>query len=204
MNARRQLVPALETPYQRELAVKRAIESAPHLGLGFTSISIPGEMQRGLEEHLRVHAGRFRPAGEIEGVGNDDPHRLPALVYEEVSRQAIWMEALRARQETWSGLELEPAACRGTYAYQRGTYVHLGVEPSEHVISSTLCLGHQLDGPWPFQIETEDGRVHQIDLEPGDLLLYEGARLKHGRPYPLDGAFYATLSFHYRLREDDA
>jgi prolyl 4-hydroxylase len=65
------------------------------------------------------------------------------------------------------------------------------------VVSTTICVDHSLDSPWPLHIENIDGDVRQINLEPGELVLYEGARLAHGRPYPLDGDYYAALFVHY-------
>ena len=44
------------------------------------------------------------------------------------------------------------------------------------------------------------GEVHEINLEPGELLLYEGARLVHGRPWPFVGDYYVGLFLHYRPR----
>jgi hypothetical protein len=36
------------------------------------------------------------------------------------------------------------------------------------------------------------------------MLFYEGARLRHGRPYPLQGAYYAGIYLHYRPAGDGA
>jgi prolyl 4-hydroxylase len=30
------------------------------------------------------------------------------------------------------------------------------------------------------------------------MLFYEGASLRHGRPYPLQGSYYANIYLHYR------
>jgi hypothetical protein len=30
------------------------------------------------------------------------------------------------------------------------------------------------------------------------MLFYEGASLRHGRPYPLQGSYYAGIYLHYR------
>ena len=52
--------------------------------------------------------------------------------------------------------------------------------------------------PWPLSIEDVHGEPHHVDLAPGELLFYEGARLPHGRPQPLEGEYYAGIFVHYR------
>ena len=42
-----------------------------------------------------------------------------------------------------------------------------------------------------------DGKLHAVNMKPGDLLLYESAKLLHGRPTPFDGDFYANIFVHY-------
>jgi hypothetical protein len=55
-----------------------------------------------------------------------------------------------------------------------------------------------VDEPWPHVVEDREGQCHDVYLEPGQMLLYEGAKLPHGRPHPLRGRYYASLFLHYR------
>ena len=60
-----------------------------------------------------------------------------------------------------------------------------------------LCrVDRDTDEPWPLCVEDGAGGRHHVVLEPGEMLLYEGARLRHGRPYPLCGASYAGIYLH--------
>lgn len=45
-------------------------------------------------------------------------------------------------------------------------------------------------------------RLHEIEMDPGDIVYYESARCLHGRMRPLDGAFYVNLFAHYRPKGD--
>ena len=48
-----------------------------------------------------------------------------------------------------------------------------------------------------MEILDHAGKLHAVNMKPGDLLLYESARLLHGRPSPLDGESYANIFVHY-------
>jgi len=49
-------------------------------------------------------------------------------------------------------------------------------------------------------IEDHLYRQHELCLKPGQMLLYEGAKLLHGRPTPFEGENYANVFVHYKLR----
>ena len=51
---------------------------------------------------------------------------------------------------------------------------------------------------WPLYIVDNDGGQNAIILKPGEMLLYESARLVHGRPRPLQGDFYDNLMVAFR------
>ena len=61
-------------------------------------------------------------------------------------------------------------------------------------MSSTICVDHRLRSPWPLYVEDDAGRPHEVSIEPGEMVFSEGARLTHGRPYALDGEYYANIS----------
>ena len=52
---------------------------------------------------------------------------------------------------------------------------------------------------WPLIIEDHHYRKHRIILNPGEVLFYESARLKHGRPIPLKGQEYANIFCHFKI-----
>jgi len=62
-------------------------------------------------------------------------------------------------------------------------------------------VDQQVDRPWPLAIFDHAYRRHEIALEPGEMVLYEGARLAHGRPDPLEGDLFCNLYVHYRPRD---
>ena len=153
---------------------------------------------RGCWHTFRTHIGRFRSEGEIEEIGTLDRAAIPALLFEDADFNHQLAEALRPLHEAWAGMPLVLSDCYGIRCYQRGTYLHNHVDRQPHFVSATICVDQALSTPWPLHIENADGSASQINLQPGELVLYEGTRLIHGRPYPLDGDFYAGIFVHYR------
>lgn len=49
-----------------------------------------------------------------------------------------------------------------------------------------------------------EDRLHEVEMNEGDIVYYESARCLHGRMRPLDGAFYVNLFAHYRPIGDRA
>ena len=54
-----------------------------------------------------------------------------------------------------------------------------------------------MEQDWPITILDEQGHQHNITLKPGEMLLYESARVPHGRPFPLVGDYYENLFVHF-------
>ena len=54
-----------------------------------------------------------------------------------------------------------------------------------HVVSAIFNIDQDVDVEWPLQIVDHQGSAHEILLKPGDMVLYESARLVHGRIKPL-------------------
>lgn len=193
------LLPIIAAPPELERDTAAMQSRAPYCGLGFERGRLAPQLHQRILESFRANAGRFRPEPGIPWMGTTEAATIPALFFEDRSLNAEVSQALKPQHEAWSGMALTESACYGIRVYQRGTYLYNHVDRSEtHIISSTICVDHQLEKPWPLHIEDIDGGVHQVDMAPGEFLLYEGARLRHGRPYPLDGNYHAGMFVHYR------
>jgi hypothetical protein len=44
--------------------------------------------------------------------------------------------------------------------------------------------------------------VNYVEMQPGELVLYESAKCMHGRQEALKGEMYANIFFHYRPTGD--
>ena len=193
------LPPTLETPAHLEEQTRQQQAAARYYGLGFKKAMLPPGIHRRLMQHLRENSDRFRAETPIEYIVNLDPGTIPALYFEDKAFNAALSRELQPAHEAWSGMRLGESACYGIRVYQRGTFLYNHVDHTEtHIISSTICVDHRLSRPWPLYIEDINGNGYRVDLDPGEMLFYEGARLKHGRAYPLQGDYYASIFVHYR------
>lgn len=89
-----------------------------------------------------------------------------------------------------------------------------------HIISGIINIAQNVEEDWKLLILDHDGNEHRLAMKPGDLLLYESARLIHGRPgqlrdalsllevvflklsvffetEPMKGQYYDNLFIHY-------
>lgn len=91
------------------------------------------------------------------------------------------------------------SAIWGVRTYRRGATLEPHVDRLSHALSVIVHVSQEdLSAPWPLQIQDHSGVMHEINLAPGEILLYESARLMHGRSNPLNGRGYSNLFVHYR------
>ena len=193
------LLPIFATPEDLERSTRAMQARAPYCGLGFEKGHLGEDLHARILDAFRANVDRFRPEAPNDWIGTTEPRSIPALFFEDRELNAEVSRLLQPAHERWSGRELCESACYGIRIYQRGTYLFNHVDRTEtHIISATICVDHRLDKPWPLYIEDIEGTPYQVDMEPGELLFYEGARLRHGRPYPLEGDYHAGMFVHYR------
>lgn len=105
--------------------------------------------------------------------------------------------------EDWCRLDLEPTYVYGIRKYKKNTTLKLHRDRiSTHIISAILVVTQDVSEAWPLEIEDNYYRICKIIADPGDMILYEGARLKHGRPQPLNGNYFSTVYVHYRPKRN--
>lgn len=178
---------------------RRQQAAAPYCGLGFRKERLDPELHARMLDNLNHHAAAFRPEAPIEEIQTTEPWTIPVLHHEDPQFNRAVSQALKPLHETWAGMRLTESACYGFRVYQRGCFLHKHVDRTQtHIVSSTVCVDSRLNAPWPLYLEDIEGRAHEVNLEPGEFVFYEGAKLVHGRPWPLDGDYYVGLFVHYR------
>lgn len=187
-----------ETPddLDRLTAAQQAV--VPSFGLGFLKVTVPESVRHSVAEHFRRVLPHGRPEARNSYLLPSMPGATPSLLLEDPAFNQGILDALHPIHEEWAGMKLRGTSCYGIRVYLRGSYLYNHVDVMQtHVISSTMCVDHELSSPWPLYIEDLDGRPHEVVMSPGEMVFYESARLRHGRPYPLDGEFYAGMFVHY-------
>ena len=53
------------------------------------------------------------------------------------------------------------------------------------------------DGGWPLELLLPNRTVAEVYTQPGEIILYEGAWLRHGRPMRFKGDEFANVFSHF-------
>jgi prolyl 4-hydroxylase len=100
--------------------------------------------------------------------------------------------------EEWLGKSLKPTYVYGVRIYRNSCVLGLHRDrPNTHVIGIVLNIDQDVLEDWPLVIQDHTYRTYHVSLRPGEMLLFEGARLQHGRPIPLRGTRFANVFCHY-------
>ncbi|KAL7562109.1 hypothetical protein ACA910_019854 [Epithemia clementina (nom. ined.)] len=113
-------------------------------------------------------------------------------------RQVEW--DVKQVLEGWSGVSLVPTSTYGIRIYTRDSILAPHVDRLPLVLSAILHVAHD-NAPnkeaWPLQVIGHNGVAVNLTLQPGEMILYESHSVIHGRPYPLQGDYYANLFVHF-------
>ncbi len=187
-----------ETPKHLVELQHKEHKKIPMLGLGFKKTTLEPRLYESLLDHFRTNVRNFTSEPGNPFLKTENSRAYPSLVYQNEEFNQQLMSDLEAAHKEWSGMPLKKAACYGIRVYQPRSYLYNHVDTTDtHVVSSTICIDHRLNSPWPLYIEDLDGQPHEVSIEPGEMVFYEGARLIHGRPSALDGQYYANIFVHY-------
>ncbi len=135
-----------------------------------------------------------------ENVSNEagDPCTVLIELSDEL-RQSIH-ETLQPMLEAWVGNYLEPTFLHGIREYRSGAILDEHRDRIKtHVVSVILNIDQEVDSDWPLVIDDHYYRRHNVQLKPGEMVFYEGARLKHGRPSALRGRRYANVFVQFKI-----
>ncbi|HWN67854.1 MAG TPA: PqqD family peptide modification chaperone, partial [Haliangium sp.] len=179
--------------------VKELNEYLPcYTPVGFARRTMPPGLHQRLLEYYRAHRHEIVREAETTGVESDEGDGSVLVPLPEPLRREIHA-ALQPICEEWCGEPLEPTVVYGLRVYHHGARLKLHRDRiATHIISAILNIDQETSTDWPLEIDDHVYRRHRLALQPGEMVLYEGGRLRHGRPEPLDGASYCNVFVHYR------
>lgn len=112
-------------------------------------------------------------------------------------KKTIW-SSLRPLVEEWvGGHKLTEVSLYGIRVYHEGATLGTHVDTIPLVTSCIINVDQDVNEPWPIEVYGHDGKAYNVTMEPGDMVFYESHTVLHGRPFPLNGSFYANLFVHY-------
>lgn len=105
--------------------------------------------------------------------------------------------------EEWYGKgKLDLTSIYGIRRYTNGSVLRMHVDTvNTHVVSAIINVDQKVDKDWPLIILDHQDNEHTVFMQPGDMLLYESAKLLHGRPEPFRGTSYDNIFIHYKPKE---
>jgi prolyl 4-hydroxylase len=173
--------------------------------LGFKVIKVPENTWRLIKEayHLLQSVKTVENWNGITDFIHDKDGNAPVeiLNMDNCFRiKEIIQEELKSIHEEFAGQLIEPVCIYGIRSYMRGAILENHTDrPETHHVSSIVVVDKQVDQDWSLDFQDHDGEWHKIYAEPGDMILYESAICKHGRPDPFEGEFYRNMFIHYKL-----
>jgi prolyl 4-hydroxylase len=149
--------------------------------------------------------GNDKKGSSIVDVGRTD------LTYRFHDNQyATLIDGVRRAVEEWTSTTVVLQASYGIRIYREGSIVAPHVDKLPFVLTAMLHIDDNLlddddeHEPWIYELIGHDGLAHNVTTKKGEMLLYEGASVIHGRPYPMkskrDGAvpsYMACLYMHF-------
>lgn len=176
----------------------------PYTPNGFLKVQTPPELMQKIKAFHDDYAEAPTPEtvlGFIDAPQGQQPSEL--LQLSDALKQEIH-QTLTPLMEAWVGTQVVPTFVFGIRRYLKGATLKMHRNKGiSHVASAILNVAQDVEEPWPLVIEDHYGRHYHVLLEPGEMVLYEGARLLHGRPYPLNGQRFANIFIHYKVPDAD-
>mmetsp|Transcript_18051 Transcript_18051/g.34217 ORF Transcript_18051/g.34217 Transcript_18051/m.34217 type:complete len:595 (-) Transcript_18051:23-1807(-) len=109
--------------------------------------------------------------------------------------------------QAWAGVPVEQTVMYGLRQYETGARLLTHVDRHvTHAVSLIVNIAQgNLTEPWPVEVQDHADRLHEVIMEPGDVVYYESAKALHARNRPMqgNGAYYVNLFTHYRPVGDD-
>ncbi|KAL3911976.1 MAG: hypothetical protein SGARI_001385 [Bacillariaceae sp.] len=114
----------------------------------------------------------------------------------------IYQGRLKDLVEEWAGEPVEQTVMYGLRMYTEGARLLTHVDRhTTHAVSLIVNVAQgNLTEPWPVEVQDHANRMHEVIMEPGDVVYYESAKCLHARNRPMRGpnAYYVNLFTHYR------
>lgn len=155
-----------------------------------------------IQDFYRSHTKLPEPADDY--IQTTKAGKVPTYVTNlHTSLQSKLHAYLKPICEDWTKRKLVPTFVYGVRTYEDGAVLRVHRDREQtHIVSAIINVDQKVRKDWPLLIQTEAGSPQawsQVFLAPGEVLLYEGCRLAHGRPTPFEGDFFANVFVHFAL-----
>lgn len=170
--------------------------------LGFSKGKLPRDLWNSISTYYYNNQfNAVREEWEMKGVFVNWWEVTPYMIHTPFGLKKYWQARLKDLVQEWiGGVEIELTDIYGIRRYDDGARLLTHVDrEATHATSLIINVDQQnMREDWMVEIYDFSGRLHEIPMEPGDIVYYESARCLHGRMKPLRGSHYANIFAHYR------
>lgn len=177
----------------------------PKLSTGFLKMNMTDKIREAL---LPFYAREENNARKHEPIGGDysNIHRVGMTKVDLDAFQHVRQEVVQDMQQIlqwWTQRRLKHTSTFGIRIYKRESMLINHVDRADtHLASAVLQVAQEgVDEGWPLEVILDDGTTLEVYLQPGEMVLYEGARLFHGRPMRFQGEKFANVFSHFAPSE---
>lgn len=183
---------------------KRDLEYVPnYTDIGFKKEILPVDLFERLKDFLHGNQDLEMFEGDNRFIVNEDNGEPTTIIpiFDEGTAKDL-QEDIHNRilpmLEEWSGEALDKTILYGLRNYKRGTQLDIHKDRSNgHTISAIINVYQDVDEDWPLSIEDNYGKLHELNIKPGEMIFYEGRNLLHGRLTPFKGNSFVNAFAHY-------
>eukprot|EP00937_MAST-01D_sp_MAST-1D-sp2_P005428 g5428.t1 len=173
---------------------------------GFVKRTMPDGLFERIDAWLSVNKDQSRHReGAVQGYINNRGKSPTYMIYLPSDILASIQAAMMPIFHDWIGgaRKLQHTSTYGVRQYTNGSVLHVHVDVVQtHAVSAILNVGQEgMQEPWALAIADHAGKVHEVTMEPGEMILYESAKLIHGRPVAMNGKGYYNVFVHSAPRK---
>eukprot|EP00854_Cymbomonas_tetramitiformis_P026454 gene26454-32455_t len=189
--------------YQTEAEIPNYVPRIPKFskGPGFLKMSMPPELARFLIQFWDTERARSIVPHEWMGSNatNEEAVKMFKVDLDHFPATRVRIvDFVRPMLEWWTERRLVHTATYGLRIYRRDSVLMRHVDKVEtHIASAILQVAQEATEGWPLEIRTDQNEIIEIFLQPGEMLLYEGARVPHGRPMRFNGTNFVNVFTHF-------
>lgn len=182
--------------------------------IGFKKMRVPEKLFEALRTFWELNK---HERGEVEWEGQISPYHNhwdappsfiriqdPSFLGGGPELAASVSDMVRDVLEEWTGQFLSGSSVYGIRVYHNNSILAPHCDRLPLITSAIINVDQDVDEPWPLEVYDHSGMVHNVTMEPGDMVLYESHSVIHGRPFPMRGKFFANIFVHFEVIGDSA
>ena len=171
-------------------------------GVGYLHMQMPPRLRHELLNWFKTHYNtssvlKHEPIyGEYTNIHSNPMDKIDLDKFQDV--RGIVIDEMKRVLEWWSGIDLYHTSTFGARIYHNDSMLINHVDRHQtHIASAVLQVAQDVDEGWPLEILDGKGGGVEVYMQPGEMILYEGATFKHGRPMRFRGRMFGNVFTHF-------